>query len=321
MRTPGRTVWDGGNVNALAARRLDDQLLLRLSGNLSANYDSWGVASGWGAQATAANFRGELVLVNDGAGSDTADACEPLPAGSLVGKIAFINRGGPPAPAPSCGFELKTLNAQNAGAIGVVIGNVATSANPQDVINMADDPTLVATIPAIQLGLSAANAIRAALPGGVTVDIGTVPGLLAGADAGGRTRLYTPTVVASGSTFSHFDTVASPNVLMEPFITDTLLAEEDLDLTPALLTDIGWTLNRGNAQIGNCTTDVPVVRDDGRIPGANVQAWSNLCLIQAKNKGAYQSCMAHYKNDATVLGLLSGSQGGSVTSCAAKITK
>jgi hypothetical protein len=321
MRTPGRTVWDGANVNALAAQLLDDQMLLRLTGSLNANYTDWGVPSGWGAEATPANFSGELVMVNDGV-TDPADACELLPAGSLTGKIAFVNRGGPANRVPACGgFEWKAWNAQQAGAIGVIIGNVATSSSPNDVIGMAEDPTLTATIPAIQLPLPAANAIRAALAtGSITISMGSVPGQLAGADASGRTRLYSPITVAAGSTFSHFDVVASPNVLMEPAITDSLRAEINLDLTPALLADIGWVLNAGTAQIGNCSTNVPV-HQNGLIYGANVQAWSNLCLIQAKNKGAYQSCMAQYKNEATALGILDGNQGGSVASCAAKITK
>lgn len=319
MRTPGRAVWDGTKVNALAGMLLDDQMMLRLAGGLNANYDAWGTAQ-FGPAATAANFSGQLAMANDGV-APAADACEALPAGSLAGKIAFIDRG-VTAANPNCGFKFKVHNAQGAGAIGVVIGNVASSGNPNDVINMADDPTISVSIPAIQLPLAPANAIRAALAGGaVNISMGNVPGRLAGADANGRVRLYAPATVATGSTFSHFDTVVTPNALMEPFITNTLHAEVNLDLTPALLADVGWKLNPGNARIGNCVTNVGVVGEDGLIPGANVQAWSNLCLSQAKNKGGYQSCMAAYKNNATALGILSGNQGGKVASCAAQILK
>jgi hypothetical protein len=34
----------------------------------------------------------------------------------------------------------------------------------------------------------------------------------------------------------------TPNALMEPFINDDLDAATDLDLTPALFKDVGWTL-------------------------------------------------------------------------------
>ena len=59
------------------------------------------------------------------------------------------------------------------------------------------------------------------------------PTLLQGADDGGRVRLYAPTVVASGSTLSHYDTVLTPNAVMEPFDTPTEQAQVSNDLTPA----------------------------------------------------------------------------------------
>ncbi|MEQ1744091.1 MAG: PA domain-containing protein [Saprospiraceae bacterium] len=46
--------------------------------------------------------------------------CAALPAGSLTGKIALLRRG--PIAAP-CGFSAKALNAQNAGAIAVIVAN------------------------------------------------------------------------------------------------------------------------------------------------------------------------------------------------------
>ncbi|GAB2511643.1 serine protease [Pseudoxanthomonas sangjuensis] len=312
MRTPGRTVWDGAEVSAQAPLILDEAVLLRLTGSLTAGYTYYGTAA-FGAPATPANFSGELVLADDGVGPDTADACEPLPAGSLTGKIAFMNRG-------TCGFEFKALNAENAGAIGAVIGNVASSGTPGTAPGMAEDPAITATIPTLSLGLAEADAIRAALPG-IDISLGTIPGRLAGGDANGRVQLYAPTTVASGSTFSHFDTLLSPNAVMEPNITDTLHAEANLDLTPALLDDLGWVLNPGNAKIGNCTTNVDVVGDGGLIPGANVQAWSNLCLRTSPSKAVYQNCMSAYKDRALAVGILTGNQGGKVAACAAKILK
>lgn len=49
------------------------------------------------------------------------DACTAV--ASVAGKIAFVDRGG-------CNFDLKTKNAQDAGALGVIIANVAGSPNP-----------------------------------------------------------------------------------------------------------------------------------------------------------------------------------------------
>jgi hypothetical protein len=47
---------------------------------------------------------------------------------AVTGKIAFIDRG--PTGAGACGFSVKAANAQAAGAIGVVIGNLVDSNAP-----------------------------------------------------------------------------------------------------------------------------------------------------------------------------------------------
>lgn len=59
---------------------------------------------------------GTYPMARTGTITSSADACNPLPAGSLTGKIALIRRGG-------CTFHVKSLNAMNAGAIGVVLYN------------------------------------------------------------------------------------------------------------------------------------------------------------------------------------------------------
>lgn len=63
-------------------------------------------------------------------------------------------------------------------------------------------------------------------------------GLSGGKDGGGRVRLYAPNPVEPGSSVSHWDTSATPSLLMEPFITRELAS--DLDLTDELMKDIGW---------------------------------------------------------------------------------
>lgn len=63
--------------------------------------------------------------------------------------------------------------------------------------------------------------------------------LTAGRDAEtGRVRLYAPTTYDDGSSISHWDIVASPNLLMEPNITIGLPLT--LDLTRQQMRDIGW---------------------------------------------------------------------------------
>ncbi len=59
-----------------------------------------------------------------------------------------------------------------------------------------------------------------------------------GYDGSGNVRLFAPNPVQPGSSISHFDTVASPSLLMEPFITSNL--GSDLDITDEQLFDVGW---------------------------------------------------------------------------------
>ncbi|MBV1888078.1 MAG: T9SS type A sorting domain-containing protein [Urechidicola sp.] len=65
------------------------------------------------------SFSGNLVLVNDGTGAPT-EGCNALTNGGVInGNIAVIERG-------NCEFGVKVLNAENAGAVAViVINNVA----------------------------------------------------------------------------------------------------------------------------------------------------------------------------------------------------
>jgi len=71
----------------------------------------------FGGEITDAGTSAEFVLVDDGVDVGT-DGCEEpfLNAADVAGKIALIDRG-------ACEFGVKALNAENAGAIGVVIMN------------------------------------------------------------------------------------------------------------------------------------------------------------------------------------------------------
>jgi len=64
---------------------------------------------------------GDVVLADDGV-APTSDACTAL-AAPATGKIVLLDRGG-------CTFKTKVRNAQNAGAIGVILANNAASVSP-----------------------------------------------------------------------------------------------------------------------------------------------------------------------------------------------
>lgn len=171
----------------------------------------------------------------------TGPGCGPLTALDALavrGRIALIDRG-------VCGFAVKVKNAQNAGAIGVLIGNTQTGTFG----NMGgEDPTI--TIPSLMVTFADSNALKTATANrsrtasGVTVSMSAAPtgGLYAGTDAFNRPLLYTPNPRVAGSSISHWDTFASPNLLMEPNISPDLgtLLSPPKDLTVPLLKDLGW---------------------------------------------------------------------------------
>lgn len=95
----------------------------------------------------------DLVLYQDAVLPEFTDGCEAPTNGALMaGKIVIIRRG-------NCNFTAKVLNAQNAGAIAVVIVNNDT-ANPNQYVGMNGDGTGI-TIPAVFITYNMGEAIIA----------------------------------------------------------------------------------------------------------------------------------------------------------------
>jgi len=164
------------------------------------------------------------------------DGCSAITnAGSVNGKIAFIDRG-------DCNFTVKVKNAQNAGALAVIVGNVASSPDSTIAPGMGgDDNTIV--IPSVSLNLADANTLRGQLANGINATITQDSTDLAGADSANRPLMFAPNPVQDGSSISHFDRSAFPNQLMEPIISGDLSHNvvPPFDLTFSLLRDLGWT--------------------------------------------------------------------------------
>jgi hypothetical protein len=304
VRDPGRTVWTGADVSAAAPDFLDPRLAIQITAPAGLEGAREAGRSTLGPFVGPGDFSGEVVLADDGVGAG-GDACEPLAnAAAVAGKIALVDRG-------SCTFVVKAVNAQAAGASGVLVANnVPGLIEPGGV-----DPTV--TIPVLGLSQADGGVIRGASPG-VQVEAVTDPVRRVGADDAGRVRLNTPAVLAPGSTFSHYDTALSPNALMEPSITGTLRGDLDVDLTPALFRDTGWTTDAGNATFGSCDTGVPVVDATGVAIGASVEARASICKAFARNKGQFQSCVVNYADTLLAQGLIDQEQKDRVASCAAR---
>ncbi len=172
---------------------------------------------------------GAIVEVDDGvAAPDPRDLCEPIiNGGAISGNIALIERG-------TCTFVSKVLIAQNAGAIAVIIVNNVPGA---PVVMGGTEPLI--TIPSVMISANDGATIRSELGGGVSAGVQFHPTLRAGSHESGRPLMYAPGTLAPGSSVSHFDVSATPNLLMEPAINPDLPAG-GVDLTQYVFEDEGW---------------------------------------------------------------------------------
>jgi Zn-dependent metalloprotease len=111
------------------------------STNLNEDYPAGSAAFGPAVGTTP--FQGQVIAAVDSGGVTTTDACEAITNGAqLSGKIALIERG-------NCNFPIKTKNAQNAGAIAVIIYN--NPLNGDAIGNMSGTDATI-TIPSAQIG-------------------------------------------------------------------------------------------------------------------------------------------------------------------------
>ncbi|MEM7352511.1 MAG: Calx-beta domain-containing protein [Acidobacteriota bacterium] len=83
----------------------------------------------------------------------------------------------------------------------------------------------------------------AAVP--VNGTVGIDPNNLAGVDGAGRVLLFAPNPLQQGSSISHFDASAFPDLLMEPSNSSSL-AFQQTDLTVPQMRDIGWPAGSSN---------------------------------------------------------------------------
>ncbi len=138
-----------------------------LLGNYPLSYalpaNSWGVGD---LMDPAESVTGMLAIVDDGTAGDSLGCNALVNGGSISGKIAVIYRG-------SCSFGIKALNAQNAGAIGIIIVN-----NVNGLINMLGGTEgMSVTVPTINIGKETGELLKTALDAGsITAFIGNKAG-------------------------------------------------------------------------------------------------------------------------------------------------
>jgi len=222
----GNVVWSGPTTTAVSDKFLGGLPVMIVNSPMTLPATMALGTAGFGPSLTNPGITGDIVLVSDGSGTVT-DACEPLVNGAQVaGNIALIDRG-------TCTFVSKAQAAQDAGAIAVIIADNLSASTPPGL--GGSGPGI--TIPVVSITLADGNAIKAELPG-VNVTLTLDPSMLAGADGSNRVKVYAPNPLQSGSSISHWDVSATPNLLMEPAINDNL--SSSVDLTLAHFADIGW---------------------------------------------------------------------------------
>lgn len=117
-----------------------DLLEITSPSNIAGTYTTG--SSSFGVPPPTTPLNAEVVLVNDGSSNPT-HGCGTLNSSLLSGKIAYMDRG-------TCTFADKVLNAQNAGAVAVVIANN----QPGGAMSMGGDDFGQATIPVVSVSQS-----------------------------------------------------------------------------------------------------------------------------------------------------------------------
>lgn len=255
----------------------------------------------------------------------TTDGCSPLAnAAQVAGNIALIERG-------RCGFAVKARHATEAGATAVIIYNNAANAGAAPP-GMADDGVNGQFVTVPTVSLARADGLAIVGQPGALVRLAVDRTLRAGADALDRARVFAPFPVVGGSSISHYDSIASRNLLMEPSINRDLThnLKAPFDLTSELFYDLGWRFpdadGDGVVDDEDCNrTSVvtPTLIINGIDTGVPNQLFASGCtmadlLATAKagttNHGQYVSAVARLTNQWVEGALMSGAQKGRVQS-------
>ncbi len=242
---PQKLVWTGAGVTASVPSVLQAGTpQLAVSGPNAVNGTYLVGTAQFGPPLSSPGVTGTVMPVIDQADGVRGEACTTLNAknaAAVNGKIALVDRG-------TCSFAIKAGVVQAAGAIGMIVAdNVAGS--PPPALGPSGTPVdATITIPSVRITLADGNALKAALAtrsrtsSAVVAKLGLNLAVRAGADPFNRVFLYTPNPYIAGSSVSHYDVSALPNLLMEPNISADLTHSvvPPQDLTFRLLQDVGW---------------------------------------------------------------------------------
>jgi hypothetical protein len=309
-------VWVGSKVHAAVPQVLSGTPRVTVNSPAAVAGSKAIGTAGFGAPLSSPGITSDLVY-------DPSLGCVAVTP-AVSGKIAMIDRG-------TCTFVVKVKNAQNAGALAVIIADNAPGA-PAGLGGA--DPTI--TIPSVRISQADGAAIKGQLLlGPVNVTMDTDLTHIAGANAALDAKLYAPAVIAPGSSVSHWDVSETPNQLMEPFINGDLIATVKVpkDLSESLMRDIGWYPDAdtdlvpddsdacansavgATISIGGISSGVP---DKVFSNGCSIKQRIDECAAGATNRGGFNSCVAHVGDDAAIAGMISSAQKDALQSAAAR---
>ena len=223
----GHLIWTGANVVNEARGVLGTpRVRVNAPGSIAGAYGA--ATADFGPRVSAGGTTANVVMASP------ADGCAALSnAGAVAGRLALVDRGG-------CNFTVKVRNAQDAGAVGVIVVNNTTGAPGQ---MGGGDSTI--NIPSLMVSLTDGSTLKSQLTAGLNATLLLDNSAPAGVDAQGRPLMYAPNQLEAGSSVSHWDMSLSPNQLMEPNISGDLIHSVAVtyDLTGSQLRDIGWGFN------------------------------------------------------------------------------
>jgi uncharacterized repeat protein (TIGR01451 family) len=257
---PENEAWQGAQVTAKVSGTLNPKLVFNVDTPAGiAGVKQYGYAE-FGPLPTALAAPVVLERAKDQQSGDpygcgTMNAVAP-------GDYVMVDRGpGLPDAGTACSFVEKVKNAQNAGAAGVVVGDIDPVDTEPKITMAGTDKTI--TIPAIILGTPDSDALRNAYANSsvVTVDFHNDTAHYQGADDNGKALVFTPSSFQAGSSISHWSMSADPPLLMQPYIHDN--TPQGLDFTYSYMQDIGWD-TYGPVSLGMTKIDLDTVNPGGQ---------------------------------------------------------
>jgi MYXO-CTERM domain-containing protein len=145
-----------------------------------------------------------------------------------------------------CPSVQKAALAETGGAAAVLISDPEGIAPPSSIeVPFDQEAAFPVHVPVI--GITNADAILLASGSSFSVSVDAEAARLVGTDEQGRMYLYASDPILPGSTVSHWDPIARPNLLQEP--SASIDASHDIRLEVALMRDIGWAPFCGNGRL------------------------------------------------------------------------